>query len=1023
MPLATKIFASFFVATSIVSSEPILSSWFTEHSGSYARLYETDADKIALNAVTTWDRGAGVQNEPTYAGIHEVSYTNDWVYIRSTNLAGYIMGPWYGNLARTNLFPNYPAIQADMYRFPRTPTDPTTVTDKTITGGGPIGYMVNGVSMFDSRDAFSYDLGTGDDVQGNTGDGAWNRDAYVNESVTFDAGNAHQAGSNHHYHANPPALRHQLGDSVDFDPATNTYTENFNGEHSPIIAWVRDGIPVYGPYGYSDPLDANSTVRRMISGYQLRTDIAANGSARNSWPAWASRVYSVVFAAGPNVSANYPLGRYLEDKDYKGDLGLTLGVDFDLNEFNTRWCLTPEFPTGTWAYFTCIETDGTPTFPYNIASAYFGSPTGGDVTALPANDDTISPFATLFEGGPEKLETVTAIEVNAPAPNQVTLTWSAAEGGSYQLSDTADLNIDFVPIAPDVLADSDTMEATIDYASALPDQMFYKFTRTDLADFDDTGFDYDRPLPALGEDVTITVTMSGGPMDLSVRPQTLTFNGQSIDVNSANISRTSRTSLSFDALIYGLAPGNYDVAATYPAGPDRTGTYTIAPNILLIIVDDWGTDRSTLDNNEPDAELPNMPHFEELASQGLRFTRAYAQPLCSPTRASLLTGRQPFQHKVGSPDLAAQFSGDSGIDEITLPEILTSEGAPQQMLSVGKWHLGGNNAGYASRGGWTEFYGITGGAASPSYYDWTKNSNGTTATSNTYSVTDSTNEAVTFMLEKTASAQPWFVWVGYNGVHAPFEDPPAELAPVGGYSAQISGEENNDYTYRKMCEALDTEIGRLMENFDPAQTHLILIGDNGTPGAHVQAPFGNGHAKGSIYNGGTNVPMVVTGPAVNVAAGSTTSELVHCVDLFSTILELAGINEAAVLGLNAMEVQSTSIVPILNGTDTLDRTMIAELGGNANDTHARAIITDDYPEYKLIIFGDPDLTTDTPYFEFYDLANDWNEHSPLGQNLNEPYQIDIATLDALGGNVRAAYDAAVAVDTALGGGYSDQPTP
>ena len=226
-----------------------------------------------------------------------------------------------------------------------------------------------------------------------------------------------------------------------------------------------------------------------------------------------------------------------------------------------------------------------------------------------------------------------------------------------------------------------------------------------------------------------------------------------------------------------------------------------------------------------------------------------------------------------------------------------------------------------------------------------------------------------------------------------------------------------------MCEALDTEIGRLMEVVDPAQTHVIIIGDNGTPGQAVQAPFGAGRAKGSIYNGGTNVPMVVAGPAVTVAAGSTTDALVHCVDLFSTILEMADIDESSVAGLAAMNVQSTSILPILSGTDTEDRTMIAEVGGAAGSTHARAIITDDYPDYKLIIFGDPDVANDTPYFEFYDIGSDWNEQSRLGYAPNQPYEISLTLLDGMGGNVRAAYDACLAVDSAIGGGYSDQPTP
>ena len=269
---------------SSLNADPRLNSWFIDDSGAYARVYETLADETSRNAVTTWSRGAGVQAMPTYAGIHEVSYTDDWVYIRSTNLAGHIMGPWYLDEEKTRLFPNYPDNQSVIYRFPRNPVDPTTVGSKTLTGLGPIGYFVNGVSMFDVRDAFSYRSSTGNDAGRGQGDGAWNRDAFVNEGVSFDTGGAHPAMGRYHYHVNPPALRHQMGDNVDYDPDTHTYTENFKGKHSPILAWSRDGLPVYGPYGYSDPLDSGSKVRRMRSGFQIRTDIADNGSPRTSWP-------------------------------------------------------------------------------------------------------------------------------------------------------------------------------------------------------------------------------------------------------------------------------------------------------------------------------------------------------------------------------------------------------------------------------------------------------------------------------------------------------------------------------------------------------------------------------------------------------------------------------------------------------------------------------------------------------------------------------------------------------------------
>ncbi|MEC9227456.1 MAG: hypothetical protein VYA21_01415, partial [Verrucomicrobiota bacterium] len=151
--------ALFFDAGFIFATDPQVSSWYTENSGQYARIYETISDQNSGNAVSTWSRGQGNQTAPTYAGIHEVSYSNDWVYIRTTNLASYIMGPWYLDADKTNLFPHYPANIAlrddrtGLYRFPRSPA---VQENKTLTRGGEIGYFVDGVAMFDNRDTFSY---------------------------------------------------------------------------------------------------------------------------------------------------------------------------------------------------------------------------------------------------------------------------------------------------------------------------------------------------------------------------------------------------------------------------------------------------------------------------------------------------------------------------------------------------------------------------------------------------------------------------------------------------------------------------------------------------------------------------------------------------------------------------------------------------------------------------------------------------------------------------------------------------
>ena len=100
--------------------------------------------------------------------------------------------------------------------------------------------------MFDSTDGFTYSGGT----EASPGTGQWHRHAYANEYITFDAGNTHQQNTGkYHNHANPIALRYLLGDHIDLVAATNTYAESSTiaTKHSPILGWVRDGLPIYGP--------------------------------------------------------------------------------------------------------------------------------------------------------------------------------------------------------------------------------------------------------------------------------------------------------------------------------------------------------------------------------------------------------------------------------------------------------------------------------------------------------------------------------------------------------------------------------------------------------------------------------------------------------------------------------------------------------------------------------------------------------------------------------------------------------
>ncbi len=420
-------------------ADPQLESWQIANTRRYARIYPTDSARLAGTAVTTWTRGTTSQTTPSYAGVIQVSSSADWVYLRTTGLGTHVMGPWYLNAAHTQDFPSYPANTATLVRLPRKPTIPTT---KTLTGGGAIGYFVDGVAAYDNRDTFSYINATGADgspTGGGRGDGVWNREAYANEGVTFDPAFAHQAMTSHHYHANAPAVRFALGDHVEFNATTKIYTESTATvtKHSPIVAWLADGLPVYGPYGYASPMDPASGLRRMIPGYVKRdgangtTNLAATG--RTTLPAWAARAQSrsATLAAnvyGPAVGTAYPLGNYLEDYDYLGDLGKTQGTDFDLNDYNVRFCVTPEFPNGTWAYFLTIEADGTPKFPNLVGRWYYGNPSGGSVTAI---NETVTEYV---RAGQASAISVTA----ANAGGTVAITWSSVEGATYKIETSAD---------------------------------------------------------------------------------------------------------------------------------------------------------------------------------------------------------------------------------------------------------------------------------------------------------------------------------------------------------------------------------------------------------------------------------------------------------------------------------------------------------------------------------------------------------------------------------------------------------
>ncbi len=532
-------FALLVCTLATATADPQLSAWFTANSSKYARIVETDAQLTADTTETTWTRTSGpntfAQTLPVYGGPQQIDYSANWIYLKTPDLGTYTMGPWYDTAARTALFVNLCKNQNLTLRIPRTASLGVIPTTKTGTMGlqiggvlqDAVGWYVDGVAIFDPMDGYSYAGGT----ESSPGTGSWHRDAYVNEAITFDKSYAHQQNTGkYHNHANPFGLRYQLGDNVNFNPTTKAYTEGnvaAPAKHSPVIGWMLDGLPLYGPYGYSSALDATSGVRRMVGGFVIRNGLTTGvdniSTAGRALPTWATRNGSTA-ASGPAVSTTYPLGRYIEDWAYLGDLVKTgttkyaQGPDFDLNEYNVRYCVTPEFPNGTWAYFANVSTSGLPQFPYLINRFFYGTPTGGTLTTVA---ETVTNY---FTGGAGLTEQAKISSVNN-ATGAVNLTWTSVEGGSYKVEASNDLSSWTTLTSTQAATAASTTTNYAENAGASTSRRFYKVARSALALYDGGGgITYTAPT------VATTAASSVGSSTAALNG-TVNANGQSTTIS------------------------------------------------------------------------------------------------------------------------------------------------------------------------------------------------------------------------------------------------------------------------------------------------------------------------------------------------------------------------------------------------------------------------------------------------------------------------------------------------------------
>lgn len=338
-------------------------------------------------------------------------------------------------------------------------------------------------------------------------------------------------------------------------------------------------------------------------------------------------------------------------------------------------------------------------------------------------------------------------------------------------------------------------------------------------------------------------------------------------------------------------PGPADPADPGGGGPS-SGPSSSTTNILLLVADDLGIDMLTAYGVGSD--LPATPNLDALASAGVVFRNAWSQPVCSPTRAGILTGRYGFRNGIGWVVSSTGLAVDASAT--TLPTVLDAASSGYEKACFGKWHLGNATSGgplAPNEAGFDHFSGTLSSFVQPeNYSSWTHVVDGSSFLETAYEPEEITDEAIAWMNART---QPFFCYLAFNLPHSPYHRPPDTLHSIDFTGVDPDpGVEPRPY-YKAMIEALDTLLGRVMTQVDPGildNTLILFLGDNGTPQGVVVPPFVPAHAKATTYEGGVRVPLIAAGPMVAVP-GSECDALVQTLDLFATIAEVAGVDYQA----------------------------------------------------------------------------------------------------------------------------------
>lgn len=417
-------------------------------------------------------------------------------------------------------------------------------------------------------------------------------------------------------------------------------------------------------------------------------------------------------------------------------------------------------------------------------------------------------------------------------------------------------------------------------------------------------------------------------------------------------------------------------------------------NFVFILIDDMGW----RDVGYNGSELFETPNIDKLASQGMRFTNAYAAcPVCSPTRASIMTGKYParlgltnflpgLHHLPHSKLLAPVSRQQLPLEEVTIAEALKPSG--YRTAAIGKWHLGGPDF-FPEKQGFDVNVGGTDAGSPKSYFfpQWAGRPP-ITADPGAYLPDRLTDSAIEFIKDK--SAQPFLLYLAHYSVHIPLE---AKQEMVERYAHRIKpGDLQNNATYAAMVASVDESVGRILATLDDLKiadhTAIIFMSDNGglasaeykgqTPTSNKPLKAG----KGFLYEGGIREPMIVKWPGVT-KPGSQCDVPVISTDFYPTMLEMAGVTKD--IGNPA---DGVSIVPLLKQNGIPKREAIFWHYPHYSNQGGRPGAAMRQGDYKIIKWYEDNSV------ELYNLRDDIGESHNLAVQMPEKANAMKARLDA-----------------------------